>query len=79
MVAVVQTPGAPLLRIFRNSPTELVIIWPAVSTGFSLQQIPLLGGTNWLVMTNAVTVVGNDNQVTIATSVGSRFYRLYHP
>jgi len=79
IVAAVQTPGAPLLRISRNSPAELVIAWPAASVGFSLQQISVLGGTNWVAVTNAVTVVNNENQVTITSPAGARFYRLYHP
>src|SRR5215471_6882410 len=34
----VQTPGAPLLKIFLTTTNTAVVSWPAPSTGFSLQQ-----------------------------------------
>src|SRR3954471_20749330 len=38
IIAAVQTPGAPLLRIFNTPTNTIVVAWPAPSTGFSLQQ-----------------------------------------
>src|SRR5437763_10952286 len=38
IVAAVQTPGAPLLRIALTSSNTVLVAWPAPSTGFSLQQ-----------------------------------------
>src|SRR5437764_10911152 len=43
IIAAVQTPGAPLLRIFLTSSNTVVVAWPAPSTGFSLQQNGVLG------------------------------------
>src|SRR6476661_1860656 len=44
----VQTPGAPLLRIFLTSTNTAVVAWPAPSTGFVLQQNTNLVTTNWV-------------------------------
>jgi hypothetical protein len=34
----VQTPGAPLLSIFRTTTNTVVVFWPSPSTGWNLQQ-----------------------------------------
>src|SRR2546421_3777654 len=38
IIAAVQTPGAPLLRVFVTTTNTVVIAWPAPSTGFNLEQ-----------------------------------------
>jgi hypothetical protein len=78
IVAAVQTPGAPLLRIFRTTTNTVVIAWPAPSTGFSLQQNGDLNTTAW-VGAGAPTVVGSENQVIVSPPVGNKFYRLKFP
>src|SRR5437867_12588337 len=40
LIAAVQTPGAPALRVVRTTTNTVLIAWPAPSTGFSLQQNP---------------------------------------
>src|SRR3954463_14200346 len=40
IVAAIQTPGSPLLRVERTSTNTVVVAWPSGSTGFSLQQTP---------------------------------------
>jgi hypothetical protein len=55
------------------------ISWPVASTGFTLQQNSSLSGTNWTDVTNAISVVGTNNQVTIAPSATRQYYRLKHP
>src|SRR2546421_11850333 len=42
IIAAVQTPGAPLLRIFLTATNTAVVAWPSSSTGFSLQQNPVV-------------------------------------
>lgn len=79
LIAAVQTPGAPHLRIFLTSTNTAVIAWPAPSTGFTLQQNPNLNTTNWIAVSNTVNVVGGENQVGIAPPVGKQFYRLAQP
>jgi hypothetical protein len=73
------TPGPLLLRAALTSTNTVLIAWPAPSTGFSLQQNSALGTTNWVIVTNAVNVVGSEKQVIIAPPVGQKFYRLSNP
>ena len=75
----IQTPGAPLLRVVPTSTNTVIVAWPAPSTGFSLQQIAVLGTTNWSGVTNSQTVVGSENQVVIPLPAADRFYRLKSP
>jgi len=75
----VQTPGAPLLRIFLSAPGTAIVAWPAPSTGWSLQQNTNLATTNWVAVTNTVNVVGSENQISITPPTGNQFYRLVHP
>ena len=79
IIAVVQTPGAPLLRIFLTSSNTVVVAWPAPSTGFSLQQNGVLGSPGWVGVTNVPTVVGSEKQVIVSPPTGNRFYRLAYP
>ena len=79
IVAAVQTPGAPPLRVVLTSTNTVVVAWPAPSTGFSLQQNAALGTTSWAGVTNSQTVVGSENQVIISSPSGNRFYRLKSP
>lgn len=79
VIAAVQTPGAPLLRVFMTSTNTVVVAWPAPSTGFSLQQNSDLNAAVWGSVTNTVNVVGSENQVIVAPPVGNRFYRLQNP
>src|SRR6266568_4548377 len=46
IVAAVQTPGAPLLRVVLTGTNTVVVAWPNPSTGFSLQQNVSLGTAN---------------------------------
>jgi hypothetical protein len=80
IIAAVQTPGAPSLRVVRSTTNTVVIAWPAPSTGFSLQQNPVANnGTGWLSVTNNPVVVGSENQVIIAPPAGNKFFRLKSP
>jgi hypothetical protein len=79
VIAAVQTPGAPSLRVFLTSTDTVVVAWPNPSTGFSLQQNANLNGSVWGGVTNAVNVVGSENQVIIASPLGNHFYRLKNP
>ncbi len=80
ILAAVQTPGSPLLRVVLTGTNTVVVAWPAPSTGFGLQQNPAVnfpGG--WTPVTNTVNVVGSENQVIVAPPTGNRFYRLKYP
>jgi len=79
IIAAVQTPGAPILRVFRTTTNTVVLAWPVSSTVFSLQQEPNLSVPNWGPVTNSSSVVGSENQVIITAPAGNRFYRLKFP
>ena len=80
IIAAVQTPGAPLLRVVLTPTNTVVVAWPAPSTGFSLQQNPVVNNAaSWSGVTNAPVVVGSENQVLVSPSVGNRFFRLTSP
>ena len=79
IVGAIQTPGSPLLRVLLTSTNTVVVAWPAPSTGFSLQQNANLNTTVWAGVTNAVNVVGSENQIIVAPPTGNRFYRLKNP
>jgi hypothetical protein len=79
LLAVVQTPGAPLLTIHLTATNSAVISWPVSSPEFNLQKNSALGTANWGGVTNVPTVVGGQNQVIIAPPAGNWFYRLKYP
>ena len=77
-VGLVQTPGAPLLRIVRSG-AGFVLSWPDPSTGFKLQSTPALVPPNWTDVVQPVVVVGSDKTVTVPTTGPYKFYRLLKP
>jgi len=79
IIAAIQSPGSPLLRVVHTSTNTVVVAWPAPSTGFSLEQNSDLKTITWAGVTNTVNVVGSENQVIVAPPVGNRFYRLRNP
>jgi len=79
IVAAVQTPGSPLLRVELTATNTVLITWPAPSTGFALQENPDLNMVNWTGVTNVPAVAGGEKQVIISPPDGSRFYRLKYP
>ena len=76
IIAAVQTPGSPLLRVVLTATNTVVVAWPNTSDGFSLQQNPALGAPSWTGVTNVPAVVGSEKQVIVAPPVGNRFFRL---
>jgi hypothetical protein len=72
----VQTPGGPLLRIFRTPTNTVVVSWPSPSTGWNLQQNTNLTTTNWVAPLEAVQDDGTNRFIVVNPPTGSRFYRL---
>lgn len=77
IVAAVQTPGAPLLTIFRTSTNTVAVSWPSPSTGWTLQQNTNgVATVNW---SNAPGTIQNDGMtktLIVNPPAGNRFYRL---
>src|SRR5215510_6724790 len=76
IIAAVQLPGSPLLRIVRTSSNAVVVAWSAPATGFALQENSTVNSGAWTAVTNVINTVGAENQVIVAPPVGNRFYRL---
>jgi hypothetical protein len=49
-----------------------------LETGLMLQQNTHFNNLDWVTVTNAVTVVGTNNRVSISPLTGNRFFRLVH-
>jgi len=65
-------------RLFATDTNTVVAAWATASTGFTLQQNSTVAGTNWVDVTNAVSLAGSENQVVIPLSSSQQFYRLKH-
>jgi hypothetical protein len=72
----VQTPGAPLLKIFLSPTNTAIIQWPSPSTGWNLQVNTNLGTTNWISPSETVADNGTNKFIIVNPPAGSRFYRL---
>jgi hypothetical protein len=77
LLAVVQSPGAPLLRI-RSIGTNAVISWPMSATGFVLQQNSSLLASNAWTSSGlpGIVVTNGTNTVTVPANSGNKFFRL---
>jgi hypothetical protein len=74
------SPGPPALRVSAAAGAgAAVLAWPVANSGFTLQQSFDLGTHSWSLVTNAVNVVGNENQVLLSPLAGAQFYRLVQP
>jgi hypothetical protein len=81
IIAAVQTVGSPFLTISAVSAGHVTLSWSSAFTGFTPQQNPALGTTNWTAVnttTFPIIVSGTNNTVTLPVS-GNEFFRLTHP
>lgn len=70
---------APDLGIQLAGEDAALVFWPASASVFRLQQTPDLNPTSWTDVTNVVNLVNGTNQVWLAPTVQSQFYRLVYP
>ena len=75
-IYAVQTPGAPLLRIFLTPTNTAVVAWPYPSTGWNLQQNTNLTTTNWIAPAETVNNNGTIRYIIVNPPTDNRFYRL---
>ena len=66
----------PRLNIALTDTNTIVISWPAPSDRFVLEQNGDLNTRNWVSVTNAVDVAGDQNQVILSPPSEKAFYRL---
>jgi hypothetical protein len=69
---------APALqpRLGLAGTNRIVLSWPVSAAPVLLEENPGLSATNWTTVTNAPTVIGQENQVVLIRAPGQRFYRL---
>ena len=73
----VQTPGAPLLSVFRTTTNTVAVSWPSPSTGWTLQQnTNSVSSVNWSNVTAAILDDGTTKTLIVNPPSGNRFYRL---
>lgn len=77
--SAVQMPGSPLLTI-TPSGANVIISWPAPSTGFVLQQNPVVNNAgSWSTVSQTTNTANGTNSVTVPASGGNLFFRLVNP
>ncbi len=77
LISVVQTPGAPLLKVSINPQLQTVTIsWPSSSGSFALQANGNLATSNWINYGGTVNNAGGTNSITVSPLAGSLFFRL---
>lgn len=76
---IVQLPARPQLSIGLIGTNAVVISWTTNWDGYVLQQNPVCYTTNWVNVTNSVSVVDGQNQVIVSPLVENRYFRLVHP
>lgn len=69
----------PLLNIRSSGTTNVVLSWPTIFTGFTLEANPNLNTNIWAVVSPAPVVSGTNNFVTNAASGPEKYYRLRAP
>ena len=77
LISVVQTAGAPTLRISQSGGT-VTVYWQDVS-GWSLQQNNDLASSVGWSASGGVTPSGGTNYLNIVSPGGNLFFRLQHP
>jgi hypothetical protein len=76
IIAAVQTPGAPLLSVFRTTTNTVAVFWPSPSTSWTLQQnTNSVSSLNWSNVTSGVQDDGT-TKTLVSPPTGNRFYRL---
>jgi hypothetical protein len=80
-VTVVPIPDAPVLSAACTAANDLVISWPGPDAGWRLQTTPSLSTTPivWAEITPPYPTNAAGCYVTVPSSAGNRFYRLYRP
>jgi hypothetical protein len=76
ILSVVPTPGAPSLRVALTSTNTVVVAWPAVASGYDLQQTPSLESPTWSATAPAPIQVGDEKQVILPVLPGNLYFRL---
>ena len=66
----------PVLQLSQTSSNRVCVSWRANSVDFTLLENTNVAANGWNVVTNAVSIVGTNNQVFVPVSGRARFFRL---
>lgn len=79
VIAAVQTPGAPLLSVFRTTTNTVVVSWPLPDTGWRLQATSELvtAGSGWTALPPPYTTNATSLYFVEPVPVGNKYYRLH--
>jgi hypothetical protein len=78
MLAIDATPigsALPILTITASG-TNAIVSWPVAAGNFALESAPVLGGSNWTVVTNAPATIDTNFVVTNGITGSAQFFRL---
>lgn len=79
-VTVLQTPGAPILKIKLIGGGLAVLAWPVSATGFTLQEtLNLTQPNSWSATPQAVVDTATEHTVTLPAAGMTKCYRLTKP
>jgi hypothetical protein len=70
---------APVLGIQLSGENAALLYWPVSTSVFRLQQTAALNPASWTDTTNTVNPVNGTNQVLLAPTAPTQFYRLVYP
>lgn len=80
IIAAVQTPGTPLLSIFRTTTNTVAVMWASPLTGWTLQQNSnSVASVNWSNAPGTIQDDGTTKTLIVNPPTGNRFYRLFKP
>ena len=74
LISIVQTAGAPTLTI-THSGNSVKVSWPYPSTGWTLQQNPILSTANWST-SGGISNDETNNFIILTSPTGNLFFRL---
>lgn len=69
-------PADPILNMVRNGDGQMVLEWPAPSSGWVLQASPSLSPDTWTDIVETPTLFGDQYRLIVTPTGHSRFYRL---
>jgi hypothetical protein len=73
---VLQSPGAPLLKIKLLGNGQAVISWPVDAMGFTLEESPCCSNATWTNCVESVVDTVDEHTVTISTANVMKVFRL---
>lgn len=80
LIGVLQTDGAPELRIANNNNGTATLSWAvAGSDGYQLRVATDLEAEDWTDVPTVPSIVGSEYQVTISPTATKRYYQLRKP